>query len=245
MLLEGKVAIVTGAARGIGFAVSEAFIKQGAKVVVVDIDGNVAKEACDKLGENSLPLSCDVANSKEVGVLVQKAVEHFGTLDILINNAGVSKPAMVYKMTEEQWDSVIGVHLKGTFNCTHEASKIMKEKKWGRIINVTSYAGMLGTIGQVNYSAAKAGIAGFTRSAAKELAKYNVLVNAIAPGAATRMTHTIITDERFKDSYLQRIPLGRWADPAEVAPSFVFLASDWGSYITGQILAVDGGLTIR
>jgi len=240
MLLEGKVAIVTGAARGIGFAVSEAYIKEGAKVVVVDIDGNVAREACDKLGQNSFPLSCDVANSKEVAIMVQKAVEHFGTLDILVNNAGVSKPAMVYKMTEEQWDSVIGVHLKGTFNCTHEASIIMKEKKWGRIINVTSYAGML-----VNYSAAKAGIAGFTRSAAKELAKFNILVNCIAPGAATQMTHTIITDERFKDIYLQRIPLGRWADPAEVAPSFVFLASDWASYITGQILAVDGGLTIR
>jgi len=137
------------------------------------------------------------------------------------------------------------VHLKGSFNCLQAVVPGMMERRYGRIVNVTSTAGLLGTIGQINYSAAKAGVVGLTMSAAKELAKYGIVVNAIAPGAATPMTETIRTDARFKQKYLERIPIGRWAEPEEIAPVFVFFASDAASYVTGQVLAADGGMTIR
>jgi 3-oxoacyl-[acyl-carrier protein] reductase len=176
--------------------------------------------------------------------MVATVEERFGRVDILVNNAGIIRPAMLHKMTEEQWDAVLGVHLKGSFNCLQAVAPGMMERGYGRIINLTSTAGVQGTIGQINYSAAKAGILGLTMSAAKELAKYGITVNAVAPGAATPMTETIRTDERFKEKYLDRIPMGRWAEPDEIAPVFLFFASDAASYVTGQMLAADGGLTI-
>ncbi len=169
----------------------------------------------------------------------------FGRVDILVNNAGIIRPAMLHKMTAAQWDEVLAVHLTGSFNCLQAVAPGMIERHYGRIINVTSAAGVLGTIGQINYSAAKAGILGLTMSAARELAKYGITANAIAPGAATPMTETIRTDERFKEKYLDRIPLGRWAEPDEIAPVFVFFASDASAYVTGQVLAADGGMTMR
>ena len=169
----------------------------------------------------------------------------YGRVDILVNNAGIIRPAMLHRMTATQWDEVLAVHLTGSFNCLQAVAPGMMERRYGRIVNVTSAAGVLGTIGQINYSAAKAGIVGLTMSAAKELAKYGITVNAIAPGAATPMTETIRTDERFKDKYLERIPMGRWAEPDEIAPAFVFFASDAASFVTGQVLAADGGMTIR
>jgi 3-oxoacyl-[acyl-carrier protein] reductase len=152
---------------------------------------------------------------------------------------------MLHKMTAAQWDAVLGVHLPGSFNGLQAVAPAMIGQRYGRVINVTSTAGMLGTIGQINYSAAKSGILGLTKSAARELAQHGITVNAIAPGAATPMTETIRTDERFREKYLARIPLGRWAEPTEIAPVFVFFASDASSYVTGQVLAADGGMTIR
>jgi 3-oxoacyl-[acyl-carrier protein] reductase len=248
MQLNGRTAIVTGAAQGIGAAVAAAFAESGARVCAVDLTLERVEMLADKLragGAEAIGMSCDVSRRDQVDAMVAAAHRHFGRVDILINNAGITRPAMLHKMTEAQWDEVMAVHLKGSFNCLQAVVPGMMERRYGRIVNVTSTAGILGTIGQINYSAAKAGIIGLTMSAAKELAKYGIVVNAIAPGAATPMTETIRTDARFKEKYLERIPIGRWAEPEEIAPVFVFLASDAASYVTGQVLAADGGLTIR
>jgi 3-oxoacyl-[acyl-carrier protein] reductase len=247
-LLDGRVAIVTGAGQGIGAAVARAYAAQGAKVAVVDMNAESAERIASEAhaaGGDAIAVPCNVAVRAEVDAMAETVAARLGGIDILVNNAGITRPAMLHKMTPEQWQSVLDVHVNGSFNCLRAVVNGMIERKFGRIINVSSAAGVLGTIGQINYSAAKAAIGGMTKSAAKELGRYRITVNAIAPGAATPMTETIRTDERFRDKYLERIPLGYWAEPAEIAPVFVFLASDWASYVTGQILAADGGMTIR
>jgi 3-oxoacyl-[acyl-carrier protein] reductase len=248
MQLQGKIAIVTGAAQGIGAAVARAFVREGARVGVADLALDRAEALAAELrgnGADAMGIACDVAKRADVDAMVAAMHVRYGRVDILVNNAGIIRPAMLHRMTAAQWDEVLAVHLTGSFICLQAVAPGMMERRYGRIVNVTSAAGVLGTIGQINYSAAKAGIVGLTMSAAKELAKHGITVNAIAPGAATPMTETIRTDERFRDKYLERIPMGRWAEPEEIAPAFVFFASDAASFVTGQVLAADGGMTIR
>ena len=248
MQLAGKAAIVTGAAQGIGAAVARAYAAEGARVAVVDLAADRAEAVAAELraaGADALGIGCDVARRADVDAMVAAAVQRFGQVDILVNNAGITRPAMLHKMTDAQWDAVLAVHVTGSFHCLQAVAPGMMERRYGRVINVTSAAGLVGTIGQINYSTAKAAIVGMTMSAARELAKSGIVVNAVAPGAATPMTDTIRTDPRFRDKYLERIPVGRWAEPEEIAPVFVFLASAGAAFVTGQVIAADGGMTIR
>ncbi len=246
MKLEGKKAIVTGGSRGIGKAIALMYAKEGADVLVnYHSNDAAAKETCaqiEALGRRAVAVAADVANYNSAQNMVEECVKQLGGVDIVVNNAGVSKPSMLLKMKEEDWDSIIDIHLKAAFNTTQAAGRHMKEQKSGKIINVISTAGIFGTVGQINYASAKAGIIGFTKSASRELGRYGINVNVICPGITkTEMTGKLQTDEKLKKIYEGRIQLGRFAEPEEIAPAFVFLASDDASYITGQVLGVDGG----
>jgi 3-oxoacyl-[acyl-carrier protein] reductase len=246
MKLEGKKAIVTGGSRGIGRAISLMYAKEGADVLVnYHSNDAAAKETVaeiEKLGRKGVAVAADVADYTSAQNMVDECVKQLGGVDIVVNNAGVSKPSMLLKMKEEDWDAIIGIHLKAAFNTTQAAGRYMKEKKYGKIINVISTAGIFGTVGQINYASAKAGIIGFTKSASRELGRYGINVNVICPGITkTEMTGKLQTDEKLRKIYEGRIQLGRFAEPEEVAPAFVFLASDDASYITAQVLGVDGG----
>jgi len=246
MNLEGKVALVTGSSRGVGRAVALGFAQQGARVVVnYTSNQGAANEVVaeiESMQSSAIAVKADVALKSDVEMLVGKAKEAFGKLDILVNNAGFTRPAMMVNMEEDQWDQVVDIHLKGAFLCSQAAGKLMKEQKSGKIINVTSVAGLVGTVGQINYSAAKGGIISMTKSIAREMARYNVCANVISLGiVATDMTEKIRTDEKLKDIYMNRILLKRFAEPDDISPAFCFLASDESNYITGQLLCVDGG----
>jgi 3-oxoacyl-[acyl-carrier protein] reductase len=246
--LQGRSALVTGAGNGIGAAVAAAFAVAGASVVVTDIDGDAAAKVAASIAETggiAESAALDVRDAAQAEVVAaQAAALGGGTLNILVNNAGAIAPAMFGKMTADQFNLVLGVHVGGTFTCTQAALPYLATDGTGRVINVTSAAGLVGTIGQANYGAAKAGIIGLTKSMAKEFARKQITVNALAPLAATKMTQNIRENEKLSALTLARIPLGRWASPEEIAGSFVFFAADAASYITGQVLPVDGGTVI-
>lgn len=241
-LLAGRIAVVTGGAQGLGLAIARQFIDEGARVVLGDLDLDRTREAAEQLGGPTLAhaVRCDVTSSSQVEGLIAAALEHFGGLHVMVNNAGITRDATMRKMTEEQFDEVIAVHLKGTWNGTRAAAAVMREQGSGAIVNMSSISGKVGLVGQTNYSAAKAGIVGLTKAAAKELAHLGVRVNAIQPGLI-RSAMTEAMPQRIWDAKLAEVPMGRAGEPDEVAAVALFLASDLSSYMTGTVLEVTGG----
>lgn len=242
-MLEGRGAVVTGAAQGIGLEIARVFCANGARVVLGDRDGDAARAAAEGLvaqGGSAVGAACDVTVPEEVDALVRTCVETYGALDILVNNAGVTRDATLRKMTIEDFDTVIDVHLKGTWLGTRAASLVMREQGRGAIVNISSLSGKIGLPGQTNYSAAKAGVVGLTKAAAKELAHLGVRVNAVQPGLIrTAMTEAMRPD--IWDAKEREVPLQRAGEPVEVANAVLFLASDLASYITGTVVEVTGG----
>jgi 3-oxoacyl-[acyl-carrier protein] reductase len=241
-LLTGQTAVVTGGAQGLGLAIAERFIAEGARVVLGDLDLAATQVAADSLGGDDVAVAvrCDVTKGDEVQALVAAAVSTFGGLDIMVNNAGITRDATMRTMTEEQFDQVIAVHLKGTWNGMRSAAAIMREQKRGAIVNMSSLSGKVGLVGQTNYSAAKAGIVGMTKAAAKELAHLGVRINAIQPGLI-RSAMTEAMPQRIWDAKVAEVPMGRAGEPDEVAKVALFLASDLSSYMTGTVMEVTGG----
>jgi 3-oxoacyl-[acyl-carrier protein] reductase len=241
-LLPGRIAVITGGAQGLGYANAQQFIAECARVMLCDLNIDATRAAAESLGGSDVARArvCDVTSGAAVDALVAAAVEEFGSLDIMVNNAGITRDATLRKMSEEQFDEVISVHLKGTWNGTRSAAAIMREQGRGAIINMSSISGKVGFVGQTNYSAAKAGIIGLTKAAAKELAHLGVRVNAIQPGLI-RSAMTEAMPQRIWDAKLAEVPMGRAGEPSEVAAVAVFLASEMSSYMTGTVLEVTGG----
>lgn len=243
--LEGQVAIVTGASRGIGRAIALTLAAEGAKVVVNYASSSAAAgEVIEKIaaaGGEAIALQADVSQAAEVESLIQQTIEKFGRVDILVNNAGITRDTLLLRMKPEEWQAVIDLNLTGVFLCTRAVSKLMLKQRSGRIINIASVAGQMGNPGQANYSAAKAGVIGFTKTIAKELASRGITANAVAPG----FIETDMTSDLKADEILKFIPLGRYGKPEEVAGMVRFLAADpAAAYITGQVFNVDGGMVM-
>ncbi|MCX9074780.1 MAG: 3-oxoacyl-ACP reductase FabG [Candidatus Methanoperedens sp.] len=246
MRLENKVTIITGAGSGIGRETALLFAKEGARVVVADVNEKAGEETAAEIKKNGGDgyfAKLDVSNRAEIKQVVRDALEKYGTIDVLINNAGIIQDALVLKMTEEQWDRVINVDLKGVFNCIQAVVEVMINQGNGVIINTSSIVGLNGNVGQVNYAAAKAGLIGMTKTLAKELGKKGIRVNAIAPGfIMTPMTSNV--PEKILEMMREKTPLRRLGEPVDVAYAYLYLASDEAKFINGAVLCVDGGLII-
>ena len=247
MDLTGKVALVTGASRGIGQAVAVELAKAGADVIVNYIGNEaVAQETVEKveaLGRKALKIKADVGNADEVQAMVDEAHAAFGHIDVLVNNAGITRDGLLIRMKDSDWDDVLNINLKGVYLVSKAVAKLMVKQRSGRIINMTSVSGVTGNVGQANYAAAKAGVIGFTKTCAKELAARGITVNAVPPGIIeTGMTDVL--PEKIKEGIAATVPLGRMGQPEEIAGVVTFLASDFARYITGQVLNVDGGMVM-
>jgi 3-oxoacyl-[acyl-carrier protein] reductase len=237
---SGRTVIVTGAARGIGLELARCFRAGKADVFMVDYDADELDRAAADVGAR--PVSGDVGRTDDVEAAVATVINETGRIDVLVNNAGILRDTVLWKMTDEDWDEVLQVHAGGTFRFTRACVPHFRAQQYGRVVNVTSYTGLHGNAGQANYATAKAGIIGFTKTAAKELARFGVTVNAVSPSAETRMLETIPPEKRA--GLLAAVPLGRFGDPAEMAAAVAFLASEEAGYITGVVLPVDGGLSM-
>jgi 3-oxoacyl-[acyl-carrier protein] reductase len=244
MKLQGKVALITGGAQGIGKAIALLFAREGAAVVVADINLEKARETCrevESLGGGALAVGGNVAGAKEAETMVQETIKHFGRLDILVNNAGITRDQVLLRMKEEDWDLVMAVNLKGAFQCTKTALRAFLKQKGGKVVNIASVTGQMGNAGQANYAASKAGLIGFTKSIAREYARRNIQVNAVAPGFIdTAMSQAI--PQKDREILMQQIPMERLGTPEDVAEAVLFLASGAADYITGQVLNVNGGM---
>lgn len=246
MVFKDRVCLVTGGARGIGREIALAFAKNGADIAICDVNQealDATSREIEALGRKAATFVVDVTNLSQVEDMVNKTLDKFQKIDILINNAGITRDALIIRMSEQEFDSVIAVNLKGTFNCTKACSKVMMKQRYGKVVSIASIIGIMGNAGQANYAASKAGIIGITKSVAKELASRNVNVNAIAPGfIETDMTAKL--PENVKAQMLSLIPLNRFGKASDVAELAMFLASEASSYITGQVIKIDGGMVM-
>jgi len=243
MDFANKVVLVTGSARGIGRRIAERFADAGAKVVICDLDQATVDEVARVIGRGAVGIKANVTQTDEVTALVDKAVNDLGRIDIVVNNAGITRDTLMMRMSETDWDMVLDINLKGAFLVTKSAGRVMMKQRSGRIVNISSVIGLTGNAGQANYSASKAGLIGLTKSAAKELAPRGITVNAVAPGfIETEMTAAM--PEGARDAFMARVLVKRAGQGDDVASAVMFLASDEASYITGQVLTVDGGLTL-
>jgi len=244
MDLKGKTALITGSARGIGKAIADRLATSGASVVISDIMEDVAKATADEFnskGFDAMAVKADVSDKNDTAKLIDDTIERFGKIDIVVNNAGITKDTLLIRMNESDWDAVLNVNLKGAFLVSQAAAKVMIKQRSGRIVNISSVVGRMGNAGQTNYAASKAGLIGFTKSAAKELASRGITVNAIAPGFIdTEMTGKM--SDEAKEKLFNLIPLKRLGTPEDIASVTAFLVSDDAAYITGQVIGVDGGL---
>jgi len=244
--LEGKVSLITGGARGIGKEIAMLFARNGSNIAICDVNLEEAEKTAQEirdLGRESLAFKADVTDLSQVQDMVDKILDKFNKIDILINNAGITKDNLLLRMSEDEWDKVIAVNLKGTFVCTKLVSKVMLKQRFGKMVNLASIIGIMGNAGQANYAASKAGIIGLTKSVAKELASRNICVNAIAPGfIKTDMTSKL--PEEVQKKMLSAIPLARLGEAKDVADLALFLSSESSSYITGQVIQVDGGMVM-